>query len=380
MVTAKRSPPAVMQHIVLTRFCCRAFPAFRAGAAFDPLEEAHVDRRLQLLATAPVPSLASQTTSAFTWVVVFDSELRPPLRAALEAAVGRVPGAVTMPLDARNGHEAFERFDLIAPFARDPGQPLITTWLDDDDALADHYIETVQREVAAGLDPENGPWALACGNEAVWQWDLCSTPRAPLGFRKPWSRPGHAGYRFILSPGCSIACLSPELGLSVNQWSHYVIAAAFGSSDEELAATPGPRAHIEKCRATVASAVTEWQRRTARRTPGVPFGYRRLDAAAGPRLAVMTNHLGNSETSRMLESPESRDVVVGSDSFPGVTLDFAAAQRILGQSRRSWRTVRRVAREAAKMARRTAKGGKASKAIAGWSAAARAVRDAWSLG
>lgn len=143
----------MIQHINLSRFCCRGL---RRASAGDPLEDDNVMRRLQLLRTAPVPSLSSQTTDACTWVVVFDRDLRPALRAEIEDVVGRVPGSVTVPLDSQRHLDRFTRFDLIAPLAGDADRPLVTTWLDDDDVLADGYIETVQRDVAARLDRDDG--------------------------------------------------------------------------------------------------------------------------------------------------------------------------------------------------------------------------------
>lgn len=130
------------RHILLTRFNCR-FAAKWTDVAIDP---AWLGPRFELFERYCLPSVRQQTENGFKWIIFFDRETPEPYAArARELAKG-----------AYNAHFVGDLSgDLIRKTIRDTADGadrVITTRLDNDDAVANDFVERIQ--AAAQQTPE----------------------------------------------------------------------------------------------------------------------------------------------------------------------------------------------------------------------------------
>ena len=121
------------RHFVLTRFNVRN--RYYSG---DPGDE-WLTQRLELFRRFTVPSFAAQTETDFRWLVLIDSESPAWFREALEAV----------------GRGLFEAVEVVGPFTSDVAADAVAQRLDrpfvltarvnNDDAVATDFVETIQR-------------------------------------------------------------------------------------------------------------------------------------------------------------------------------------------------------------------------------------------
>lgn len=126
------------RHVLLTRFNTR--PA-DDGAGPD---DAWLADRLRLFETYCVPSVRRQTCRDFTWLVFFDAATPARWRSrfeALAASAGFRAVFLDTPFDGGRASRAITRLGL------DDAPYLVTSRLDNDDALAPHFVAAVQRAV-----------------------------------------------------------------------------------------------------------------------------------------------------------------------------------------------------------------------------------------
>jgi GT2 family glycosyltransferase len=121
--------------VLLTRFNTRL-----PGSAAQ-VDEAWLADRMRLFETYCVPSVRRQTSRAFDWLVFFDAATPRPWRDRIEATAagaGFRPVFLDVPFDAEQAAAAIGGLGLgEAPF-------LLTSRLDNDDALAPHFVAAVQ--------------------------------------------------------------------------------------------------------------------------------------------------------------------------------------------------------------------------------------------
>jgi hypothetical protein len=167
-----------IDHILLTRF---NLPS-KGPESLIRAQDGWLRRRVELFEAYTIPSVTAQTASGFHWIVYFDPEsprwlldrLAPHVSAGRytpifrEEATWREVGA-----DARQVSGA-------------RGSLLITTNLDNDDALAADFLERVQRLAQPGQTRavylEQG--LIACGDRAYLRRDR---DNAFCSVAEPWS-------------------------------------------------------------------------------------------------------------------------------------------------------------------------------------------------
>ncbi|SDB82461.1 Putative rhamnosyl transferase [Raineyella antarctica] len=128
--------PARYDHFLVTRFNVRSF--YHSG---EPTE-AWLRERLELFLTFCLPSVAGQSSGRFTWLVFFDDQTPAWFRELVEARSGKVFEAVYV--TGYFDHHTVSRevgLRATAPF-------IITTRLDNDDALSRDFISVIQQQFA----------------------------------------------------------------------------------------------------------------------------------------------------------------------------------------------------------------------------------------
>ena len=122
------SAPRV-QHLVETRFSLGA----------ERLTRAWLEERLELLRRYTLPSIAAQTGSSFTWLLLCGESTDPEVLERLREERRRLPALELVPTAADRGP-----LQVVRERVRRDADVLITTRLDSDDAIADRYLEAVQ--------------------------------------------------------------------------------------------------------------------------------------------------------------------------------------------------------------------------------------------
>ncbi|WKN53751.1 glycosyltransferase [Rhodococcus opacus] len=126
-------PTKPFDHLVMTRFNVRV--------GREPANEDWLRHRLQYFENVCCASIASQTNKDFRWIVLFDSEREP----WFEAEVERLSrNGLFEPIWVEGSFEPTVAANLFAE--RSSADWLITTRVDNDDALARDFIEKVQSQ------------------------------------------------------------------------------------------------------------------------------------------------------------------------------------------------------------------------------------------
>jgi len=121
-------------HFLLTRFSVAVL-----SRRFQ--ERAWLEKRFELFERFCFPSVEGQSTQSFDWFVFFDSSLPDDLRARVEAYSRFSPFHAVYVAGQFGGSVVCRELREFAA----PGEYVITSRVDNDDALATTYIETVQR-------------------------------------------------------------------------------------------------------------------------------------------------------------------------------------------------------------------------------------------
>jgi hypothetical protein len=112
-------------------------------------DEAWFDYRLALFESITIPSMRAQTCQDFTWQLVVDRQMPAGPRARLDRAIGGIPNVVVEPVEFKTNLKA-----SVAACARrlaaERGVPLVmTSRLDDDDAMRVDAFERLHQEALA---------------------------------------------------------------------------------------------------------------------------------------------------------------------------------------------------------------------------------------
>ena len=172
-------------HLLLTRFNVRRGPETDARA----LSLEWLNHRLALFAGVTVPSVLAQTRRPDQWLIFLDEQTPPEFRTALDRCLACLPWVRQVYCVALDTAALTE---TIAPCLPSQADWLLTTRLDNDDALHPEFIATVQAMVSPGhrefLNPRHG--LIVTDGRLYRKQDLSSpfiTLSEPVaGFRTVW--------------------------------------------------------------------------------------------------------------------------------------------------------------------------------------------------
>ena len=181
-----------IQHVLITRFSYRSIGMSRGGPrrrSYDALAPSHLQHRVRLFEIAALPSVLAQTLQDFVWVIIIDRNLDLQTRSHLAGLVESRPRTYFHEFDQASdlGSSAWLT-QYTGPI--DPGDYLVTTNLDDDDALPDDFVARLHQAVRR--QTETGAPLLVLGAVEITGWDLVITEQMPWGSSAPWQRPDPA--------------------------------------------------------------------------------------------------------------------------------------------------------------------------------------------
>lgn len=136
-------------HFFLTKFNVRSFPELRPGC-----EPAWLERRFNLFDQYCFPSVANQSNQNFKWIVFFDVDTPEPFKQKIAEYAKKWANFVPVYLDCPLPYGEFpdEVRTVVREYIPKACEYLITTWLDNDDAIHQDYVQRIQEN----FEPKDG--------------------------------------------------------------------------------------------------------------------------------------------------------------------------------------------------------------------------------
>lgn len=138
-----------LQHFILTRFNLLLWNKDKEGVPVR--SKKWLEHRFELFERFCLPSIVAQTCREFQWIVLFDSTTPEPFKNKIENYQKECSQLIPVYVEPHNGHYFAEIFreEVIK---RLNSQRVITTYLDNDDALNIHFVEDLQRRTESLSD------------------------------------------------------------------------------------------------------------------------------------------------------------------------------------------------------------------------------------
>jgi hypothetical protein len=306
-------PADTVRHVVITRFSYRHSGNHGSGPVWklqvDPLDPRRLDSRFLIFEVTCLPSLAAQSCQDYDWIIIIDQKLPDSYITRLRRLIADRPRTV---IHTHSADDNLRGVGWLKPYVMGQPKYLITTNVDDDDALPRQYIEALQcRALEAPLDRDL-PSFKVLGTRKALEWDLKAIAGAPLGTMSAWHRTPN-GNPSVVSCGYSLLALYPIYDCSVLGLPPHIFAEQIFD----------PSCHSRRC-----PEVREQFRRAAA-THGLRFPqstagcFEDLGTVTGP--VVMTNHPFNDQQTRLTESKIRRVPVRGPQTFPDSSIDWQKA-------------------------------------------------------
>jgi len=133
-------------HFILTRFNLLIFNKDKEGQKVR--SASWLEHRFYLFESFCLPSLKNQTCLDFEWIVLFDSTTPERFKEKVEEFHKEFPQLIPLYVSPEGGRFFAQIFrDEVSK--RLSGKRVLTTYLDNDDALDIHFVEDIQRRAAS---------------------------------------------------------------------------------------------------------------------------------------------------------------------------------------------------------------------------------------
>lgn len=140
-------------HVLLTRFAVRLAP-------LDPVPSpAWIAERCRLFETYCLPSVKAQSGTNFVWLLLVDPQIDAESRSRLEAYSGQM-SAIKVADYVSGSYES-----LVRAVTSDTAAAIITTRIDNDDAVSRDHISRVRAAAAAVPEGERKAFVFTSGYE-----------------------------------------------------------------------------------------------------------------------------------------------------------------------------------------------------------------------
>lgn len=137
------------QHFILTRFNILLWRQDKEGKKVRTIK--WLEHRFSLFERFCLPSIKGQTCQNFEWIVLFDSKTPDIFKKRIESYQQDCPQLIPVFVEPENGWRFAEIFrDEI--IKRLSAKRVLTTYLDNDDALNIGFIEDIQKRAASVSD------------------------------------------------------------------------------------------------------------------------------------------------------------------------------------------------------------------------------------
>ena len=133
-----------IQHFLLTRFNILLWQKDKEGCKIRTIE--WLEHRFSLFEKYCLPSVANQTCKNFEWIILFDSKTPEQYRHRIERYKQVFPQLIPIFVEPEKGH-LFAQIFRIEVIRRLRCNRVITSYLDNDDALDMHFVDDLQKRV-----------------------------------------------------------------------------------------------------------------------------------------------------------------------------------------------------------------------------------------
>ena len=133
-----------LQHFILTRFNVRIWHQDKYGNAVRTKD--WLEHRFSVFEKYCLPSIANQTCKDFVWIVLFDSETPDDYKARISEYQVVCPQLSPIFVEPVNGRY-FSHIFRAAIAERLDAERVLSTYLDNDDALDIRFVEDIQKRV-----------------------------------------------------------------------------------------------------------------------------------------------------------------------------------------------------------------------------------------
>jgi len=292
----------------------------------DPLKKSNLEHRFKLFEITCLPSILQQENQDFKWVLIVDPKLKTHYRNKLEKLIS---GRANSYIHEFNSDEKQEHTGWLKSYVNVNAEYLITTKLDDDDALFTGFTKAVHDHYYGLLNQGKTPYFQFLGcNDNVIQWDYFWSEKAPLGYIKPWGRskslPSAAGYSLFVK--------YPEIEFTFFCQGHHKfksLRAYIGNeTNRDKVKNPELERFLKKMENTAFQRKCNWDGQLS-----VAESFHIIEEPA--LQVVMVNHVENSQYKRIFENTEQRIPVDEIVSFPGMAINFNLARANIYQQRKT---------------------------------------------
>lgn len=171
----------MLYHLIITRFSVKTKLAGRMRKRDE--DDAYLKYRMVLFDRFCFPSVQAQSKGNYKWFVLFGADTPDWLRIILDA---REQDGHMIPLYASSFGEALNAIREWVRINLDPGDLLVTTRLDNDDAIGRRFVEIIQDQVKPEEDLRYfcfryGQQVRARSNDpTVWRYFRMGYPANPF--------------------------------------------------------------------------------------------------------------------------------------------------------------------------------------------------------
>lgn len=138
-----------LQHFILTRFNLLLWNRDKEGGKVRTIK--WLEHRFELFEKYCLPSIKNQTCKVFEWIVLFDSSTPEKFKAKIAEYKNNCPQFIPVFVEPQNGRYFADIFrkEIVKLLS---AKRVVSTYLDNDDALAVNFVEDLQRRVLAVKD------------------------------------------------------------------------------------------------------------------------------------------------------------------------------------------------------------------------------------
>ena len=311
------------RHFVITRFNIRINDAFKhvrgpvVRIPVDPSDPDWLDVRFKVFEITCLPSITGQVDQSFAWIILVDPSLPASDRDRLRALTA---GKKETFIHAVDPQSDLASLDWLGPYSVGGADYVITTNLDNDDALSAGFVATMHEHLRDADERGTLPPIGFIGARKIVQWDLLTSSEAPLGWKAPWHRQVRIAddrtTATTASAGFSLICKVPEFNFCVLGIRH---AAASTHLDFSVPPANGNAAWFRRSVASVCEA-NHIDLGTLQREDLY------YDISKDLGAVLMSNHFWNGEDRRLFESKSDRTIVTGPGDFPDLLIDWEKAR------------------------------------------------------
>lgn len=131
-----------LQHFILTRFNLLLWQKDKTGCKVRTIE--WLEHRFNLFEQYCLPSLCNQTCQHFEWIILFDSSTPDEYKARIVQWKSKCPQLIPVFVQPEEGRYFASIFKQEVVKRLKNSSKVITTYLDNDDALDNRFIENLQ--------------------------------------------------------------------------------------------------------------------------------------------------------------------------------------------------------------------------------------------